>query len=276
MELPVNISEELKFLGSKLPEKAPENGYTVPEGYFLNFPLTVLGKISSEAFTASGPSVPEGYFEGLPAQILAAIHKNSIESTTEEEEALPPILVKAGKKMPYSLPEGYFENFSGNIPLLNKEEITPELLSSLRNKPTYRVPEEYFQQFPAEVLRKTGRKQEGKIIKMGASYWKKFAAAAVIIGLVITGAIYLTDNSANNIPPATMVSSLDSFSADELGDYLEGHSVAVNLIENGSSIINEEFDLQEDDFEVLFTNLSDQDLQGYISEYLGIQDAMVN
>jgi hypothetical protein len=77
--------------------------YSVPDGYFDLFPLTLLGKIAGP----QKPSVPEGYFEAFPATLLSKIR--AMEGADEQDE-IGPVLSGLSRKMPYSVPQGYFEN----------------------------------------------------------------------------------------------------------------------------------------------------------------------
>ena len=98
--------------------------------------------------------------------------------------------------------------------------------------------------------------------------WKNLAAAAVIIGLLITGAWFMNQPQAVNSSDIgqAATTTLDEISIDELHAYLETQSPAImNQVEEAESFI-----LEEEDFEIMFTNLTDQDLQGYLVEYVGM------
>ena len=76
----ITIQEELKELNSQLPlEKGPELY-----------------------------SVPKGYFEGFAASMLEKVKTDKAVTASDELEALAPFLAGISKKMPFTVPEGYF------------------------------------------------------------------------------------------------------------------------------------------------------------------------
>src|SRR5215207_7024797 len=81
------ILNELKDLGSSLGSYSPQNIYTVPNGYF----------------------------EGFPTQILNRVKALEAADANEELEYLSPLLSNVSKKMPYSVPAGFFQNLSDDM-----------------------------------------------------------------------------------------------------------------------------------------------------------------
>ena len=162
-----NILQELSELKSILANSAPQNVYTVPAGYFdglagqvlnhikameaknaveeLGYLSPVLSKISKQMPYA----VPAGYFEGLGETLLQSVRESNDYRTAKEElETLSPLLSGMKKQMPYSVPQGYFENLTGKI---SAEE----------------------------------NKQAVKIISITSRKWFRYAAAAMITGLIV-------------------------------------------------------------------------------------------
>lgn len=125
--------------------------------------------------------VPVGYFESLPAAI-----------TAESEDK---ILFNSILNIAYSVPENYFEGLAQNI--MTKIAITEEdnlseeapILYSLTRQPVYSVPEGYF----AQVIPIPGAKTKVVAIK---SYRRviQYAAAAMVSGILVTGAFMYTDS----------------------------------------------------------------------------------
>ena len=107
MEEKDNISSEIKTLAPSVAVIGSSMPFTVPDGYFELFPLTMLTKVAS----FQKPSVPEGYFDRLPAIMLAKV--KSLEEVGELEE-IAPTLQRISRQMPYTVPAGYFENLDVN------------------------------------------------------------------------------------------------------------------------------------------------------------------
>jgi hypothetical protein len=169
----ITIQEELKALNSELPlEKGPEV-YSVPKGYFEDFAALMLQRIKAE----------------------------QANSASDEISALSPLLAGLSKKMPYSVPENYFSKNTEELNGLVNEEVLPEILHGTKEMP-YRVPSGYFENFPEVILKKVNPGQ-AKVISISSSRkWMRYAAAAVIIGVVaITSIFYF--NKGESVDPAS-------------------------------------------------------------------------
>ena len=154
-----NILQELRELQSTLANLAPQNTYTVPDGYF----------------------------ENLANEVLNRIRANTSSSPNEELGHLSPFLSALSRKMPFTVPAGYFENVE--IPALQTtfaepasaqeelERLSP-MLSSLKKELPYAVPQGYF-----ENLHEAGMKREAPVVSMGRK-WLRYAAAASVIGII--------------------------------------------------------------------------------------------
>lgn len=79
--------------------------FRVPDGYFDVFPISMVGKMAG----TQKPAVPEGYFESFPATLLAKIRAME---TPQEADEISHLLAGISKKMPFSVPQGYFEQFT--------------------------------------------------------------------------------------------------------------------------------------------------------------------
>jgi hypothetical protein len=170
-----NILQELKELESSLAGLAAQNIYSVPDGYFEGLASQVMNRIKAmEAANAAEElgylspmlgnmskqlpyTVPAGYFEGMEERLMQTVrssndylHKESFGQTaTEELETLSPLLSGLKKEMPYSIPQGYFENLAADI---NTQ----------------------------------ANKAETKVVSMASRKWFRYAAAAVVIGVIAT------------------------------------------------------------------------------------------
>jgi len=166
-----DIIQELNDLGSNLATLA-QNIYSVPEGYFEGFATEVINRIKAEEagleYLSSIPKenpyqVPVGYFGVLAENIMKKIRKHADYQTSKEE----------------------------------LESISP-LLSSLNKKPVYSVPEDYFENFEVTVK----SKPETKLISITYRRWLRYAAAAMVIGIITVGSILINNiNSRNKINP---------------------------------------------------------------------------
>jgi hypothetical protein len=168
----VTIQEELKALNSQLPlDKGPEI-YSVPEGYFESFAALMLQKIKAE----------------------------QVESPSEEIGALSPLLAGLSKKMPYSVPVGYFSKNTEGLSALVDDDV-PELLQGLKKLP-YSVPDGYFENFPELILKKVNPEQ-AKVISISSSRrWMRYAAAAVIAGVIAITSVFYFGNE-KSVDPAS-------------------------------------------------------------------------
>jgi hypothetical protein len=105
-----DISEELKSMGSALAGKPRTMPYMVPDGYFDNFPATILSTIAHVNEQEQVPqwgkalpyAVPDGYFDNLPANITTAVKAEEMVSS------LP-------KDIPLGVPAGYFDSLPAQM-----------------------------------------------------------------------------------------------------------------------------------------------------------------
>lgn len=161
-----NILQELKELQSSLAGLAIQNTYSVPDGYFEGLAGQVLNRIKAmEANNAADElnllspslgniskqlpySVPVGYFDGLEDRMMQVVRESSDYQTSAEElESISPLLSGLKKQMPYHVPQGYFENLATDI---NTESTKPET----------------------------------KIVSLRSRKWFRYAAAAVVAGII--------------------------------------------------------------------------------------------
>ncbi|HWR32812.1 MAG TPA: hypothetical protein VN451_04775, partial [Chitinophagaceae bacterium] len=177
-----NILQELNELSSSLANVAPQNVYTVPSGYF----------------------------EGLVAQVLNRIRAIEATIATDEMIFLSPLLNTIPKQMPYAVPDGYFEVlqenlmqsvFESNDRQTAKEELETlsPLLSGLKKEMSarpchsdgpYSVPQGYF-----DSLHERPVIQETKVISITHRRWFRYAAAAVVTGIIALAGILITVNN---------------------------------------------------------------------------------
>jgi hypothetical protein len=171
MDVQNDISEELRLLSAVVAAISRQTPYEVPEGYFLDLSSRVLQLVSGQLVSGqhvrgereSKPltfSVPEGYFEDFAQQVLNRIRSGATMGVTADAgdtmgvvadaggqgggDPYSSILTEAGRRTPYSVPNGYFE---ANVPLLCVARVINP----------YTVPADYFEgQAPLLAIAKSG------------------------------------------------------------------------------------------------------------------------
>lgn len=194
--------------------------------------LEELEQISPAVAKISGETpyhTPVGYFDSLNTVIMARIAAGG-----NEENSL---LHVAGKHMPQDVPQGYFATLPGNIlskikaqgtASVSKElnELSP-LLAGLNKANLYEVPAGYFEHLPSALTAHTTT--EAKVVSMfSKKIWIRFAAAAVLFGLIAFGISFFTKQSAINAPGIPTAKTeeqinteLASISDEEIINYLK-------------------------------------------------------
>src|ERR1700744_4056629 len=208
------------------PKGAP---YLVPAGYFEAFPNLVMTRIHDRA---SVFSVPDGYFEGFAAQVLGRIKAGQANQTIREElAALSELVSGISREMPYTLPEGYFE------------EVSP-LLTILKEKTTYSIPEEgYFDHFATGVTAKIDRPVTARGIPIGGrkakvlngNWWKYSAAAmAACINLIFSWPQFHIGHTETRQAQVDIAQSLYKVPDQEIQNYMDDqNSIPSDPIANG-------------------------------------------
>ena len=275
------------------------NPYIVPEGYFEKLPEQILAIVknddSSELLNnkpANPYEVPNGYFETLAETILSRVKAQDSLSAKEELESLSPLLSKLDKAVPFTIPDEYFQDLSGNvvaglkaIDFVNEElENLSPLMDGLKNENVYEAPANYFEDFPAKVLSRAMAQKPAKVVSM--SFGKKvmrYAAAAVVIGIVITAAMLVMNRQNTSVTPASIVqveekiqsetqSKLKGLSDDELLNFLENQSSTLPDILSiaASNEINDE------DVRLMLADIPDAELKQYLVEYSDSKEVLTN
>lgn len=206
MAIKAEILNELMEISPALARMERVNPYTVPAGYFIGLDehLMTMAKIDEHSPALQGIAmkntmqVPEGYFEGLASSILNKIKAEENLSVDDELRSLSSMLYTLDKVNVYKAPTGYFETLS------------EELLNKVSPKES------------AKVISFTQRKS----IK-----WMRYAAAAVVIGVIGTIALINTNGNkfesdvANGIKWAKeegrFEKELDKTSDDAIANYLD-------------------------------------------------------
>lgn len=211
METKNDLLNELESLSPLIAAMDKVNVFTVPPGYFDSLSYTVLACVNEEQDPTANHSatinstIPEGYFDQLATSILDKI-KNE-KTAKEETEALSPLLSSLQHHQVFEVPTGYFDQLTIDIKNSIQDNSTDELtelspeLQKLQRVNVFEVPTGYFENLSNSILKKA-KAQSAKIINFQArNSFLKYAAAAIIIGVIAMGALrYLQPSqSANTI-----------------------------------------------------------------------------
>lgn len=200
-----NILQELKGLESSLAGQPAKEAYSVPAGYFQDLAGKVLARIKAlesgestveiahlssllaEASRQMPYTVPAGYFEELEAKMLKAVLANSRETADEELKSISPLLAGLKKDMPYHVPQGYFQELK--VPAADKSQ-----------------------------------ENVARIVSFGKRKWLRYAAAAVITGMVLTtGLLLLNQRNIDPVknPQSWVNKNLKKVSTDEISNFIQ-------------------------------------------------------
>ncbi len=162
MDSSEQILNEIKEISPLLADMDRANLYALPEGYFEGLADAVLHKIQAADIAlpavAATYQIPENYFESLPQQILSQIQKSN--EVQEEMEAIAPLLNTISKQPVFSLPEGYFN------------------------------------QLQTQITHAAAEPAQGKLVNFKTyQRWMQYAAAAMVAGILISGAFLFTDSN---------------------------------------------------------------------------------
>jgi hypothetical protein len=197
------IIKELQGISPMLAQMQKVNVFEAPDGYFNMLAEKIITRIlleEKDSFNFNKKEiqqVPEGYFDSLSDTILSKIKKEEAENNEED--------------------------FQKSFPVLY----------SLKDKNVFTVPENYFEGLSHQVINKIKSHQPAKVISMNTKWWK-YAAAAIITGVIVIGSLQLFNNSRDRdqIPsyvessfqyktPEQVDEGIASLSDDEIIKYLE-------------------------------------------------------
>ncbi len=253
-----NILLELKELNSSLVNLSQQNVYTVPANYFDGLTAQVIKRIKAleaidtkEELVHLSPllnsisketpyTVPAGYFETLADNVIKAVReRNDYQTAKEELEAISPLLSGLKKANPYTVPAGYFENITENI-------------ISAENKPTT------------------------KVISIGGRKWFRYAAAAVVTGLIVlSGFLYFGKNNSTAEPGSKVmakitrdVKNMDTEQQDDLIDFIDAGL-------NGKESVQLKNNNRSTEIKNLLIGISDEELKDFQEQSEDIQAVLL-
>ncbi len=221
-------------------------------------------------------TVPVGYFDGLAVIVLNRIKAMNAENAVEELSYLSPILSNISKQTPYTVPAGYFDSLAetalhsvreGSDYQTAKEEIETlsPLLSGLKKQIPYSVPQGYFD----DIAEKTA-KPVVKVVSIAHRSWFKYAAAAVVVGIITLFGISINSKKSND-PIAGVqrdFKKMDDAQKDELIDFL-------NAGMSGKETAQINTDNKSQEIKTLLQDISDEELKDFQEQTEDIQDVLM-
>jgi len=293
MQTKDEILVELRQLSMVIAGIDRQMPYGVPEGYFTGFPGKVLQLLQEDAEDqgfapqwSKDPafSVPTGYFEGFAANLIDKIKTGSnvsglgesspdIRDAREELAALSPLLSSINKKMPYQVPQHYFEDL---------ETITP-LLEEVKDKTTYEAPEGYFETLPDVIIaRVRPARAPAKVIPMRRikRTWWQYSAAAVVIGFMFAIG-WLRLHTPTVKPGANSVDvtqGLAKVSDQDIESYLDNEDNHTSQLQQEDAVGNSTASLEfsDNDIRSFLGDIPDNDLKQYMEEHGDLKDYPTN
>jgi hypothetical protein len=255
-----NILQELSELKSTLATITPQNIYTVPAGYFDGLAAQVLNRIKAiEAANAAEElgylspvlsgiskqmpySIPSGYFEGLAERAIQSVRESSDYQTAKEElETISPLLSGLKKQIPYSVPQGYFENLTEKIVAEEKKPVV-------------------------------------KIISITSRKWFRYAAAAMITGVIVmAGFLYFNDTKepgGKALAKFTRdVKKLDETQKENMIEFIDGGlNSKQDLVAVNTGKVNIE---KQNEIKELLQGVSDEELKNFQEQTEDIEDVLM-
>ncbi len=232
------IYEELKELNSSLGiEKA--NPYTVPDAYFENLPAAILAKVKLQQ--------PAG---------------------NEELQTLSPLLASLSRKMPYSVPDNYFNETATIATSLIQEEVLPATMATLSRQAPYSVPDGYFENLPGQILAKVSKPQS-KVISFDSRRWMRYASAAIITGAIALGSIFYFAGNSNNTsgidpvkhPYQWVASKLKNVSNSDLEEFINTTDASAAHMQQTASNSNSGKEVRK-----MLTDVSTSELDNFLND----------
>lgn len=187
-----NILNELRELSPAVAAIPRINVFSVPEGYFDHLPALLLLQTSgAESGNMNNAPVPEGYFDNLAGNIMARIKQESLAGNDHSA-----LLAGIGNHNVFTVPAGYFEGLSSAIMQRIKNDVATETaelsetVARIGNKNVFTVPDGYFNNLPAAIHSRL--EKPAKVVQLGGfRKYAKYAAAAVVTGLIAMSAIFI-------------------------------------------------------------------------------------
>ncbi|MEO9021687.1 MAG: hypothetical protein ABI237_09480 [Ginsengibacter sp.] len=173
MEKATEILNELKSISPLIASIEKVNVFRVPDGYFNIMEQQILTSAFLSQNKKEYMQAPEGYFDTLTSRILEKV-KSTADNTAEEIKFISP------------------------------------LLYSLKSNNVFTVPENYFEELSTQITGKLNHKEKAKIISIhpGKKWWK-YAAAAVITGVIVISSLQIFNHNTLKDPDSVITASVN-------------------------------------------------------------------
>ena len=274
-----HILEELMQLSPLLQTISKDNVFKAPMGYFDDISLQILSQIlnlkAKEQFAA-----PVNYFDTLPEIILAKIKKDTFSELSPDMTSPLGILSKIENKNIFTVPSGYFEDFSANFSSTSKDlphevlKETAELsetVSRIGKTNVFRIPDGYFNSFEEKLSRK--KLKSAKLFSL--SNWTptlRYAAAASIVGILGLIGFLLLFNFNNTQNGPNMAASIK-----KANQIIRTNSLETEIASLSDEAIVEFLENKGQNVEAsLLASLDDEKSLPNADDYLFKEDALEN
>lgn len=223
-------------------------------------------------------SVPEGYFENLAAVVLQRIRAFEAKDSQNELLYLSPFLSGIPKVTPYKVPAGYFNHISDSIaPLISSEEVSAKdelerlspVLSGLKKEMPYSIPDRYFENLSVAIP-----KEKAKVVSFTHHKWFRYAAAAVVTGIIVLAGFMIFGNKTNE--PG--IKSLAKFEKDVKKMNETEKENLIDFIDaglNGDESASIKADNKSDDIKELLKGISDEELNEFNKQTQDIENVLL-
>lgn len=230
-------------------------------------------------------SVPEGYFDGLISQVLNRIRAMEAGDAREELAQLSPFLSGLSRQMPYTLPAGYFDQLeermlhatgsTGTVQAAEETNALSPLLGSLKKETPFSVPAGYFDTLASDIAAKE-KATEARVVSLGRPGWFRYAAAAVVTGVVFMAGFFILNKGADKTQEGSQVLAkiyrdikpLNETQKEDLIDFLnagmDGTETAQVNPENKSKEVKE-----------LLEDVSDEELKDFQEQTEDLGDVLM-
>jgi hypothetical protein len=224
--------------------------------------------------------VPHGYFEGFATHLLIKIKALEVKDASDEIKALSPLLAGIKRQNPYSVPPEYFnsleqkmvESIQQNPDYQTADEelnaLSP-LLDGLNKKTPYFVPDSYFENLHTEIIKNVTKKTGAKIVSLTSRRLYRYAAAAVIAGIILLGGVFYLNQQNNKNNPveaakawANVEKQVEKISDKELKDFVQ--LVNTNDLTTQEGTVNKS--IASEDVNNLLKDISDKELQEFLDQ----------
>ena len=278
------IWTELKEIAPITASIGHQEVYQVPAGYFDGLAESIMLRIQTDAdidevflpniAKDSAFSVPEGYFEGFAGNLLSRIKSQNADIAGDEIRAISPLLNSIDRRMPFSVPPGYFNDFGDVLAsAINESGYESEVLDALRGREVYSAPAGYFDGFAGQVLAAVAPKVQAKVISIKKqTNWFRYAAAAVMVGVIATSSVFFFRAPSGAI--SEVIPNISKVADDEIINYLDNLSSPPVSAEESNSIAS--VDINDADAKDLFSDISDDELQQYVEQHENSKNLITN